>query len=193
MRIIGAGPLIALIHEDDNEHQRCREAFAGIDEPLGTVWPVIVEAMHLLSFSWQAQKALWEMVETGAVEILPLGIEDVARMKELMRKYHDLPMDLADAALVRVAERERLRRIFTLDRRDFQVYRPSRIGRFAILPARQVSRRALDIVSHATNPRVDGRSPTHRGQENPYRFSKISHPAKRRSQVCSSGTVRYPQ
>jgi predicted nucleic acid-binding protein len=57
-------------------------------------------------------------------------------MRELMRKYRDLPMDLADAALVRVAERERLRRIFTLDRRDFQVYRPSRMGRFAVLPSR---------------------------------------------------------
>jgi hypothetical protein len=53
-----------------------------------------------------------------------------------MRKYRDLPMDLADAALVRVAERERLRRIFTVDRRDFQIYRPSRIGRFAVLAPR---------------------------------------------------------
>jgi len=40
-----------------------------------------------------AQEALWEMIEAGAVEILPLGIDDVPRMKELMRKYRDLPMD----------------------------------------------------------------------------------------------------
>ena len=50
-----------------------------------------------------------EMIETGAVEILPLGVADIPRIRELMRKYRDLPMDLADAALVRVAERERLR------------------------------------------------------------------------------------
>jgi len=136
MILVDAGPLIALIHEDDNEHQRCREAFAALNEPLGTVWPAVAEAMYLLSFSPQAQEALWEMIEMGAVEILPLGLDDVPRMKELMRKYRDLPMDLADAALVRVAERERLRRIFTLDRRDFQIYRPSRIGRFVILPSR---------------------------------------------------------
>jgi predicted nucleic acid-binding protein len=136
MILVDAGPLIALIHEDDNEHRRCREAFAALNEPLGTVWPAVAEAMHLLSFSWRAQEALWEMIETGAVEILPLGIDDVPRMQELMRKYRDLPMDLADAALVRVAERERLRRIFTLDRRDFQIYRPSRIGRFVIFPTR---------------------------------------------------------
>ena len=90
----------------------------------------------MLRAYWQAQEALWEMIEAGAVEILPLGVDDVPRMKELMRKFRDLPMDLADAALVRVAERERLRRIFTLDRRDFQIYRPSRIGRFVILPTR---------------------------------------------------------
>ena len=136
MILVDTGPLVALIHEDDNEHPVCRETFLTISEPLGTVWPVLTEAMHLLSFSWQAQIALWEMIESGAVEILPLGSEDIARMKQLMRKYRDLPMDLADAGLVRVAERERLRRIFTLDRRDFQIYRPSRIGRFSILPSR---------------------------------------------------------
>ena len=136
MILVDAGPLIALIHEDDNEHEHCREAFATMDEPLGTVWPVVAEAMHLLSFSWRAQEALWDMMETGAVEILPIGIDDVPRMKELMRKYRDLPMDLADATLVRVAERERLRQIFTLDRRDFRIYKPSRIGRFIIFPSR---------------------------------------------------------
>ena len=76
------------------------------------------------------------LIESGAVGILALEKQDVARMRELMRKYRDLPMDLADAALVRVAEHERLRRIFTLDRHDFQTYRPSRIGRFVILPSR---------------------------------------------------------
>jgi uncharacterized protein len=136
MILVDAGPLIALIHQDDNEHRRCRDTFAVMDEPLGTVWPVVTEALHLLSFSWRAQDALWEMIESGAIEMLPLGIEDIPRIRELMRKYRDLPMDFADGALVRVAERERLRRIFTLDRRNFQVYRPSRIGRFVILPSR---------------------------------------------------------
>jgi len=136
MILVDTGPLIALIHQDDNEHSICKETFLTFSEPLGTVWPVLTEAMYLLSFSWVAQNALWEMTQAGAGEILSLGTDDVARMRELMRKYRDLPMDLADAALVRVAERERLRRIFTLDRRDFQIYRPSRMGRFAVLPSR---------------------------------------------------------
>jgi len=136
MILVDTGPLVALIHGDDEHHEVCKKAFAAISEPLGTVWPVLTEAMYLLGFSLQAQIALWEMVESGAVALLPLGSEDIARMKELMRKYRDLPMDLADAALVCVAERERHRRVFTVDRRDFQIYRPARIGRFTVLPSR---------------------------------------------------------
>jgi hypothetical protein len=52
-----------------------------------------------------------------------------------MQKYRDLPIDLADAELVRLAEREKLSRIFTLDRRHFRVYRPAGIGRFSMVPA----------------------------------------------------------
>ena len=73
-------------------------------------------------------------MESAEVELLPLGATDSARMRQLMHKYRDLPMDLADAALVRIAERERISRIFTLDRRDFAVYRPAGLGRFSLIP-----------------------------------------------------------
>lgn len=134
--LVDTGPLVALLDRSDFNHASCQETLGSLTGSLGTVWPVLTEAMYLLRGYPMAQEALWEMTETGAVELLPLGIDDIPRMKELMRKYRDLPMDLADAALVRVAERERLRRIFTLDRRDFQIYRPARIGRFAIIPSR---------------------------------------------------------
>lgn len=52
-----------------------------------------------------------------------------------MAKYKDLPMDFADAALVRVSEREKIRRVFTLDPRDFSVYRPAGVGDFDVVPA----------------------------------------------------------
>jgi uncharacterized protein len=134
--LVDTGPLVALLDRSDPYHHTCQETLSSLEDSLVTVWPVVTEAMYMLRSYWQAQDALWEMIDTAAVEILVLGKNDVARMRELMRKYRDLPMDLADAALVRVAERERLRRIFTLDRRDFQIYRPSRIGRFAVLPSR---------------------------------------------------------
>ncbi len=132
--LVDAGPLVALLHRDDTNHRRCVDALRAIRDPLATVWPALTEAMSLLSFSWLAQKALWEWIETDTVKLLPLERDDAPRMKELMRKYRDLPMDLADAALVRVAERERIHSVFTLDRRDFTVYRAARIGRLSIVP-----------------------------------------------------------
>ena len=132
--LIDAGPLVALLHRDDTHHRQCVDALRAIRDPLATVWPAVTEAMYLLSFSWLAQKALWEWIETNTVTLLPLERDDAPRMKELMRKYRDLPMDLADAALVRVAERERIQSVFTLDRRDFTVYRAARIGRLALVP-----------------------------------------------------------
>lgn len=134
MILVDAGPLVALIHAGDRNHRRCMTAFRTLAQPLGTVWPAFTEAMYLLSFSWTAQDALWEFVRRGTLELLALGDADVERMHELMRKYHDLPMDLADAALVAVAERERLRTVFTLDRTDFSVYRPAKIRHFVIVP-----------------------------------------------------------
>ena len=68
---------------------------------------MLTEAMYLLAFSWKAQEALWEMLDRGVIILLPLGNDEVSRMRELMRKYRDLPMDLAAAALVAVAERDK--------------------------------------------------------------------------------------
>ena len=52
-----------------------------------------------------------------------------------MAKYRDLPMDFADATLVHIANREKIGRIFTLDRRDFSVYRLSEGRSFDTVPA----------------------------------------------------------
>jgi predicted nucleic acid-binding protein len=121
--LVDAGPLVALVDADDQEHRRCVSTLKGLREPLATVWPPLVEAMSLLSDLPRAQDALWEMLARGAVQLLPLGLGDAPRIRELMRKYADRRMDLADAALVRVAEREGIRTIFTVDRKDFGVYR----------------------------------------------------------------------
>jgi uncharacterized protein len=132
--LVDAGPLVALLDRSDDRHEDVVEALKGIQDPLVSVWPAVVEAMYLLSFSWPAQKALWELLETGTLHLLPLDEADLGPMKALMEKYRDLPMDLADAALVRVAEREGIRRVLTLDQRDFSVYRLARKGRFTLLP-----------------------------------------------------------
>jgi len=132
--LVDAGPLVALIHAGDENHQRCADAARRIRSPLVTVWPAFTEAMYLLGFSWKAQEALWEMAQRKALSLLSLDSDDFARMRALMKKYNDLPMDLADAALVCVSERENLREVFTIDRRDFSLYRPRHVKRLAIIP-----------------------------------------------------------
>ena len=110
MILIDAGPLVALISASDNHHGICRATLESITEPIATVWPAFTEAMYLLRSSWRAQRVLWEMIERGTIELHYLNIDDARRMRELMEKYRDLPMDLAYAALVRTAEREKIRR-----------------------------------------------------------------------------------
>jgi len=79
--------------------------------------------MYLLAGVPEGQEAVWEMITRGAVKLLDPGLADVPRIGELMRKYADRRMDLADAALIRVAEREGIREFFTVDLKDFAVYR----------------------------------------------------------------------
>lgn len=133
MILIDAGPLVALLHRDDQDHARCVAALRKVRTVLTTTWPPLTEAMYLLSFSAQAQDALLEMVERGALRVLPIDESDIPRVRVLIQKYQDLPMDLADATLVRVAEREGIQQVFTLDRRDFTTYRVGRRA-FTIIP-----------------------------------------------------------
>jgi uncharacterized protein len=133
--LVDAGPLVALLDRSDPQHEECVAVLKTLREPLLTVLPAFTEAMYLLNGSWPGQKALWSRLETDGLMLVPLDGTDAPRMRELMDKYRDLPMDLADAALVHIAERESLTQIFTLDRRHFTVYRPNRRRRFSILPA----------------------------------------------------------
>jgi uncharacterized protein len=121
--LVDAGPLIALVRADDQHHVACAAALHSINQPMGTIWPVITETIYMLRGIQGAQETIWEMLLEQGVQILPLGLPDVPRIRELMLKYSNREMDLADAALVRVAERENVREIFTVDRQDFSVYR----------------------------------------------------------------------
>ena len=134
MTLIDAGPLVAILHRDDRRHRDCVQALRAMPPPLGTTWPVVTEAMYLLGFAADAQDELWGLLENGRLHLFGLDAADAPRMRALMRKYRDLPMDLADASLVAVAEREGINKVFTLDRRDFGVYRLARGGRFSIVP-----------------------------------------------------------
>lgn len=132
--MIDAGPLVALIDAGERRHADCVAALHLVQAPLLTTWPVVTEAMHLLADSgWRAQRLLWEMVLGEEFELVDLDGPARARARTLMEKYRDLPMDLADATLVAVAERRQVRQVLTLDR-DFGVYRMGSRAAFDVLP-----------------------------------------------------------
>ena len=133
MILIDAGPLVALVDADDQYHEKCVDCLKTLRVPLVTVWPPLVEAVYLLGDLPKAQEALWEMLARGAVQLMSLGLVDIPRIRELMIKYADRPMDLADASLVALAEERHLRDVFTLDR-DFRVYRLPDGHAFSLLP-----------------------------------------------------------
>lgn len=127
------GPFVAVLDRDDPDHTRCSDALQRVRSPLITTWPVITESMYLLAFSRQAQDGMLEMVQRGVVFAAQLDDQDMPRVRALMEKYKDVPMDFADATLVRIAEREGILDVFTLDK-DFTVYRAARGRHFTIIP-----------------------------------------------------------
>jgi hypothetical protein len=133
--LVDAGPLIAIVDRNDQDHDRCVAAMKRLRHPLLTTWMPVTEAMHLMAFSLTGQEALLEMIQRGAPRVLPVEEDDVPGIRALMRKYADLPMDFADATLVQAAMRHRLREIFTLDTRDFSVYRIGPRKSFNIISA----------------------------------------------------------
>lgn len=130
--LVDAGPLIALLDRSDPRHQCSVSTLETLRGPLRTVWPVVTEVAHFLG-SAPAKDLLLSLVATGEVALVNLDQEDVARMRELLVKYADVPMDLADAAVVRAAEREGIRRVFTFDG-DFRLYRPNHAAAFEVIP-----------------------------------------------------------
>lgn len=135
MTLTDAGPLVALIDADEADHEVCRLVLAGLRLPLLTTWPAFTEAMYLLSRAGgqTGQEALWKLTLTGRLDIADLSRVAQERSARLMAKYADLPMDLADATLVALAEEREDRRVFTLDS-DFEVYRMHGRQRFDIVP-----------------------------------------------------------
>lgn len=132
--LVDAGPLAAMLNRRDRDHTACVSVLKLMQKPLLSTWMPVTEAMHLLGFSATAQSALLDMIERGALKILEIGVDDLPEIRTLMNKYRDQPMDFADATLVHVARREALHDVFTLDRRDFGVYRLKQNRSFTILP-----------------------------------------------------------
>ena len=126
MILIDTGPLVALFDPLDASHARCVDTLGAIREPIATTVPVLTEVFHLLRPASRGAECLRDFVAESGLRVLFLDNARLLRAFELMAQYADAPMDLADASLVAVAEARNLNTIFTIDRRDFDVYRLKR-------------------------------------------------------------------
>lgn len=125
--LVDTGPLVALFDPSDRARAACRATLATLERAdLVTTEAVVTEASFLLDFSVDAQVALQTLLAAGRPRVVAMGPDDRARIATLTRKYRDLPMDYADSTLVALAERLGTTTVFTLDRRDFAVYRAGR-------------------------------------------------------------------
>jgi uncharacterized protein len=116
---------LALANRRDRYHEAAKGALARLDDRLVSTWPVLTETCHLLATHLGPDAAIRfvRSAREGAFDIFALEPSHLPRIEALMVKYRDLPMDLADASLVVLAEHLGSGRILSTDQRDFRTYR----------------------------------------------------------------------
>jgi predicted nucleic acid-binding protein len=132
--LVDTGPLVAILSGEDEHHETCVNTLRQIPGPLLSCWPVITEAAWLLRRSPRAVQQLLGSIDGSFLELLPLAGAEAESVAAVMKRYEEIRPQLADAALVYLAGRERIDTIFTLDQRDFSIYRSGRRRAFRIVP-----------------------------------------------------------
>ena len=123
--LVDAGPLVAFLLAGDQYHDWATTQFARLHDPLFTCEAVISEAMFLVEHFEPAHEKFCAMMETGEIRLAFNLREQLPSVLELIRRYRDVPMSLADACLVRMAELHDRSKVFTLDA-HFRAYRKHR-------------------------------------------------------------------
>jgi len=123
--LLNTGPLVALVNRRDQFHQWVKTEWEQIEPPLLTCEAVITEASFLLRSVYGGQKAVMSLIERGVVQIPFCLEEEVEHIGELLNRYQSVPMSLADACSVRMAEQCASSYVLTIDS-DFNIYRKER-------------------------------------------------------------------
>lgn len=131
--ILDTGPWIALIDRSEHKHGLCVQWFKSYSGKIYSTEAVLTEVLYLLNFSIKAQEAALEFILSSVVEIIPANIDSFKKIKQLMKKYADLPMDYADATIVCLSMDTGIRDIITFDHKDFHIY-TSKNKPFLIVP-----------------------------------------------------------
>jgi predicted nucleic acid-binding protein len=125
MVIADTGFWLALANHRDRYHSVAKAWLDTANDGLVTTWPVVTECCHMLltRLGTHAQNAFVASLRQGACELFAVEPGHLHRVESLMSRYADLPMDLADASLVILAEHLGHGRILSTDERDFRTYR----------------------------------------------------------------------
>ena len=119
--LVDAGPLIALLDRSDKNHRGVKRSLERNRCRLLTTWPVLAEVCHFVPERTQISFLRW--AASGELSVIELHETALATIADWKEKYRDLPMDLADASLLWVAEQTGVLEILTIDLRDFAAYR----------------------------------------------------------------------
>ncbi|MBE9143432.1 type II toxin-antitoxin system VapC family toxin [Planktothrix mougeotii] len=126
MIIVDTGFWLTLANKNDSAHPAAKTIFQKLEnEKFITTWCVVTETCYLLQkrVGINAPKLFIRKIHTGILQVFDLKQSHCLRIEQLMQKYRDLPMDLADASLVILAEELGHGRILSVDYRDFNTYR----------------------------------------------------------------------
>jgi len=119
--LLDTGPLVAYLHPRDRHHDWAVAIFNNLDLPVVTCEPVLAETCFLVGRTRLSADRVLEYVARGGLQIGLQLDQEISPVRALMRRYANVPMSLADACLVRLAEMTGLP-ICTLDA-DFSIYR----------------------------------------------------------------------
>ncbi len=123
--VVDTGPLVAALNAADQHHVWAREVFARLRPPVVTCEAVLSEAQFLFNSHGGDALLVLELVRRGILQIAFEAEDEIESLLALQRSYRDLPMDFADACLVRMSEMHPRSRVLTTDS-HFQVYRRNR-------------------------------------------------------------------
>jgi len=130
--LLDTGVIVALLDRSEEFHQACAKAVRDLEAPLVTCEAVIAESCYLLRNLPGAPEAVIENVAAGIFQVPFQLSREALGIKQVLRKYRDRRIDLADACLIRMADEFETPDILTLDK-DFQIYRWGKNKPFRLL------------------------------------------------------------
>lgn len=136
MILLDTSGLLSALDASQRHHRECATLLGQAEPPLLLSPFVLAELDYLLMrhVGRQAQAALLEEVARDAYRLEPFDAADVARARDIIERYADLDIGLADASIVVLAERHEVSEVLTLDQRHFRAMRIARRRHFKVLP-----------------------------------------------------------